>query len=48
VLAALNIGGSSRLYRVNLAAGTATQIGTMPIGGAAPLAVTGLAIQLGD
>jgi 3D (Asp-Asp-Asp) domain-containing protein len=49
VLAALNLGGSSNLYRVNLTAGTATQIGTTPIGGTtAPLAVTGLAIRLGD
>ncbi len=48
VLAALNLGGSSSLYRVNLAAGTATQIGMMPIGGATPLTLTAIAIRLGD
>ncbi|HXG29849.1 MAG TPA: DUF4394 domain-containing protein [Nevskiales bacterium] len=49
VLAALNLGSGSNLYRVNLATGTATQIGTTPIGGSTtPLAITGLAIRLGE
>jgi hypothetical protein len=48
VLAAMNVGGSSNLYRISLTAGTAAQIGATPIGGAAPLSITGLAIRLGD
>ncbi len=45
-LAALRVGGSSNLYSVNLASGAATQVGTMPIGGGAPLDIRGIAIRV--
>ena len=42
--AALTVGGSSNLYRINLQSGAATQVGTTPIGGTTPLVLKGLAV----
>lgn len=44
--AALTVGGSSNLYRINLQSGAATQVGTTPIGGTTPLVLKGLAIRV--
>lgn len=44
--AALTVGGAPNLYRINLATGAATQIGTMPIGGAAPVTLRGLTVRV--
>jgi hypothetical protein len=41
---ALNAGGSTTLYRLNLATGAATQIGTSPVGGAAPVLLRGMTV----
>jgi hypothetical protein len=43
---ALNAGGTTTLYRVNLATGAATQIGTTPVGGASPILLRGLAVRV--
>ncbi|MGH8481435.1 MAG: DUF4394 domain-containing protein [Nevskiaceae bacterium] len=42
--AALTVGASSNLYRINLQTGAATQVGSGPIGGSSPQALKGLAV----
>ncbi len=44
--AALNVGTVTNLYRINLETGAATQIGSGPVGGTAPVVLKGLAVQV--